>query len=213
MKNNIQAKLCCLIAFLFCFSQVGKCIIYAERDFSGNTNFDYDFGTWTGNITPGASFITINTGTNGSNGGAGFGFAPEDITLTPAANTYLVIRARLLSSHNPANPIQLSLGSSPTDYSVWSIPASAFNTTTFTTVLVSIATTPVFTEGTLNLAAVTNFQVQGNYGNRDDFDIEIEYMAIIPEPHQVAAATLLLLGLVLRWRKRLLNSSTSSEVL
>jgi len=100
------------------------------------------------------------------------------------------------------------------NFSVWEISASAFNTTTFTTVLVSIATTPVFTEGTLNLAAVTNFQVQGNYGNRDDFDIEIEYMAIIPETHQVAAATLLLLGLVVvRWKKRLLKSSTSSEVL
>jgi len=178
--------------------------VYFHHDFAGSTNFDFDYGTWTGNVTPGAGYITIDTGANGTDGGAGFNLSGVDVTLTPAANTYMVIRARLLPTHNGTS-INLILATSPTDYEVWFIPASSFNTTTFTTVLIPLSTPSNLQFGSgVTLTNVNSYQVQGNYSNTADFDIEIEYMSIIPEPNEFAVFTLLALGIFgVVFRKRI----------
>jgi hypothetical protein len=174
---------------------------YFSYDFSGSGNFDFDYGTWTGQYTPGPSYITVS-GTADNYGGAGKSFAPTDITLTPPANTYIVITARLLPSHGGGD-IRLSLSSSGTDYSVWAAPASLFNTTTFTTVQIPISTPPVFTSGSLDLTAVFGYNIQGDFNSPGAFAVEIQSISIIPEPSTVAllATTVLLSGIVVARRR------------
>jgi len=175
---------------------------YFSFDFAGFGDFDFHYGTWdTTNCIPGASYMTVS-GTADNYGGAGKVLSPTDITLTPPANTYIVITARLLPSHSGGD-IRLSLNSSGTDFSVWAAPASLFNTTTFTTVQIPISTTPVFTSGSLDLTSIISYNIQGDYFSPGAFAVEIQSISIIPEPGTVAllATTVLLSGIVVARRR------------
>lgn len=207
--NNVENKkraltgITVILASLLVFT--ARCeASYLNYSFAGFNTFDFDYGSWTGDITPGASYITVGNTLADNFGGAGFGFAPISATATPPASTFLVVSARLLSTHSGGD-IRLSLGSNMgADYTVWSAPASLFNTTTFTTVYIPLSTPPAFVGGLgVDLNAIDSIQIQGDYFSPGNFRVEFESLALIPEPHY-AMVTMLLSAVLtmIAWYRR-----------
>ncbi len=208
-KNHTNKKLTAnhLTKLLLCAGLIMNCSMnlshafYLDYDLTSNNNFDFDYGSWTGDITPGPAFITIGTSSATTSGGAGFNVGSIDITPTNP-NNYIRISARLQPGHNGSD-IRLVLASGATDFNVWAAPATLFNTTTFTTVDILLSTPPVFTSGTFDPTNITSFQIQGDFFSPGDFRIEVERMQLIPEPHHVTllGLVILLAGLPLVKRK------------
>ena len=187
MKKLILAKISCIAVLLLSNAQLGKSYVYYQWTFN-NTGLGYVNPGWS--QTTGPNFVTV--GGNTSSSAAGMGLGTFNALNQPVTPIRLVITARLGPNHTAGMPVRLAIGDLNNGMG-WDI-TSQLNNSSFTTIIVTLGVNTLYNNNP-NLAALTYFQVEGDYNTTGTFELEIQSMAIIPEPHQVAVASLLLLGL------------------
>jgi hypothetical protein len=167
--------------------------MYFFHSFAGNTNFNYTWGGFTGGTSTGSGYITINS--SSTSGGAGFSLSPAlNISGTPAASTYLVLSARLGDNHNGSDLRLVLVTNSGTVYTEWSIPATAFNNITFTTVSIPLTTPPFLNAGGgYNPLSIIEYNFQADHFSPGNFNVELEFLGLTPEPEQVVMVALVVL--------------------
>ncbi|MDG4556634.1 MAG: DUF11 domain-containing protein, partial [Candidatus Contendobacter sp.] len=135
-------------------------------DFDG-TNFGFAFGSWTGQTTPGPTFVTIG-GLATEQGGAGnFPFAATNFTGMGVAMT------AQLGAGNLASEFQVHLIDGADNRAVFVFPATSFTNTSFATVFVPAPTFNIG-PGPVDLTKIVRFLVMGDFSSDDRLEIKID---------------------------------------
>ena len=162
-----------------------------------NTGFEFDYGSFTGNITVNPTYISISNATE--QGGAGTNGSWDLSTYYPSGQVR--IQARLISG-NLADNFNVILATNPgTDYHLYQFSTASLNTSTFTTLTFNL-NAPTFSSGTMDWANITQYQLQGDYSTTDNFSIEFRNLEVVPEPTTWALLAGSLTFLVIARRRR-----------
>jgi hypothetical protein len=184
MKNVLIKSLALLCAFAATASAA-----VVIKDFQGSGTFDYDYLSWLNQPVPTATGIEVG-GTATASGGAGGFFSALSLT----GYTDLVVSAKLLPG-NAATGFNVVLFSAPGVSSAYQ-----FSTSTLNSGYQSLSTsllTPFFTVGGgANLAAINQFEIQGNFDGSTALGLGFSTITAVPEPSTIMAA-LGLTGLML----------------
>ena len=173
-------------------------------DYTGSVAPDFEFGAFSGGFTPGADGISIELAASGDNFG-GIGTNANLIslpTLTPDGEGF--VTARLLPGND--SPLIIAFRESSNEFFSYSIPASSFNETTFTTV--TFALNSFFFNGDVENAtpdsALIEASIQSPFGVGNAFGFEVAnqgVVAAIPEPASMALLGMCGLAFVARRRR------------
>lgn len=200
----MKSKITYIISMVVIAGTVGHADIILS-DFNG-TGMDYAYGSWSGALTTGASFLTIDNPANPS-GGSGITRTSMDLNAT----NYVIRMTARLGANNTASQINVVLkdkDATGTDDLVYFLPASNFNTSTFTTIDIPV-TSVGYTGGDGDTLVnfdtggngLVGWEIQGNYANTSDtVNFEIDSVTLVdttavPEPGSLSAL-LLATGLI-----------------
>ena len=176
-------------------------------DYTNSVGPDFTFNAFDGNTTPSAAGLVVDIPDGGANNFGGFG-TNTSLLATPALSpdATFSITAQL-GANNAAATFNLAVSETgSTEFFVYSLPTSAFNTTGFTTLTLPLSTPPIFVNGggdgivNNNLAQVS---VQTNNPGGPAFNLTVASIdvtpGVVPEPASLGA--LALGGLLLRRRR------------
>ncbi len=180
-----------------CVTSAQAAVVLSDLN-SVTPSFEYD--SFPFNTTVNSTFFQVASGAN-QFGGAGFDFAPLDISAEP----FLEVSARIGSGNQNAGFNVLLQDSDGTQVG-YAFLATSFNTSTFANEYALIAT-PSFTNVAgsvpgLNTTAITQFQLQGSYSPASPlllFRFDFDNVAVVPEP---ATFGLGAIGMLLLARRR-----------
>ncbi len=177
MKNTllsiaIIATLCSLMPS----TSSAQVLIKDFQGFGPTYSFDFDYLSWTGQITNTASGIEVG-GTADTFGGAGGNtFATLDLT----GYTDLEVSAKLVPG-NLATAFNVVLQSAPGVSSVYQFSTSGLSSG-YQSVSVSLATPFLTNGGGADLTAINVYQIQGNFVGPDALGLGFATVTAVPEP-------------------------------
>jgi hypothetical protein len=150
------------------------------KDFQGFGpvhSFDFDYLSWTGQITNTATGIEVGgtPSTADTFGGAGGG-----VTFDLTGYTDLAVSAKLLPG-NAATAFNVVLQSAPGVSSVYQFSTTGLSSG-YQSVSVSLASPFLINGGGANLATITEYQIQGNFEGPVALGLGFATVTAVPEP-------------------------------
>jgi len=166
---------------LFAGAVHGETILQSYEDAGYTPTFFYAGNAWTTNAT--ASGFEIS-GSADNAGEDGFANNIGAFNITASGETDLALTLQL-GATNTAAVVQVLLRNQGTgDVNRYQFDLSDFNTSTFTTITMSLAT-PFQVDGAgVDLSSLDRLQIQGTGGNASGtiFDFTVGEVSVIPEP-------------------------------
>ncbi|WOO41616.1 PEP-CTERM sorting domain-containing protein [Rubellicoccus peritrichatus] len=171
-------------ALLLCATSLAQATVVIQS-YASNTGFDFDYGTWPGQLTLSTTGIEI-AGTATNSGGGGNNLSPLDLT----GESTLEITAQILPGNASSNfnvILFTTPGTTPGVSSGYQFSFADFNGASFTNVGLSLAS-PTFNgaNGPADLSNITQIQIQGTFADTNAFALKVQSVQAVPEPANIA---------------------------
>jgi len=165
-----------------------------------DSGFEFDYGSWTGNLTIGPDFLTVNATESGGGGANSFQSA-SSLSLSPGPTYFIEIDVRKVSG-NLADAFNVILEDGDGTMAGWKFDLSTVDEIEFHTLNKTL--TPDFfnppskgtADGVFDQSSIVGWQVQGDFSSEDTLALQFKNLVIIPEPSSLALLATGILGLI-----------------